>query len=493
MKAYIRHIYILPALLMACFAACTPIAEEPEPTPSEQDSIPKQDTVVVDNETPDQKRNPQYLYDPYALPDVKITISEKDWNQFLRNYDQNEKNTLYVPASWEYTKDGVTYRRDSVGLRIRGNTSRRRPEGQSGELHRRTGADWHHAHFGVCFTEYESGERFFGSDRVQLKWFNNDPTYVRELFCYNLMHRFGVWSAPYACYCRLTIHVEGDSKPAYFGVYELAENPRKGWLNDRMKDGYIPDKEGFIWKCGWASAGASLSDWNTNLMGVSDENTNYAYDLKTHKEHLQEAQQELSAFIHDMYMLASGSDALKAWLEEHVDVDLFLRAMAVDVCVGQWDGYWGNMNNYYIYFDSNHRFYYIPFDYDNTLGTGQEYFHNPGTQDPLNWNSRGTDRILCRKVFSIKEYENRFKEYMKELVRSEDLMETNAAIARILQWQKMINPYVNNDTGEDCTIYDYPAGWSYYLNYRILTGGIGNGLTSETNFFKTKTNSINKL
>ena len=49
------------------------------------------------------------------------------------------------------------------------------PEGVEGEKHKKKGADWHHAHFGIKFTEYESGEKFFGYDRLVLKWFKGDP------------------------------------------------------------------------------------------------------------------------------------------------------------------------------------------------------------------------------------------------------------------------------------------------------------------------------
>ena len=48
-----------------------------------------------------------------------------------------------------------------------------------------------------------------------------------------------------------------------------------------------------------------------------------------------------------------------------------------------WDDYWFNKNNFYFYFDSNGKFYFIPYDYDNTLGTSSGM--NSGTQDMLNW------------------------------------------------------------------------------------------------------------
>ena len=59
--------------------------------------------------------------------------------------------------------------------------------------------------------------------KMYLKWHKDDRAYCRELYCYDLFRRFGVWTAAYSSYCRLWIHVEGDSKPAYYGVYEMIE------------------------------------------------------------------------------------------------------------------------------------------------------------------------------------------------------------------------------------------------------------------------------
>lgn len=436
----------------------------------------------------DTQRNLPYLFDISSVPEICLTVTVDDWNTYLSNFDTWPDNGLYVPAHFSFKKDGFEYYRDSVGLRPRGNTSRRRPESSSGVSHQ-NGAQWHHAHFGIAFTKYESGERFFGCDRLILKWHKDDAAYCREVFCYDLFHRFDVWSAPYASYCRLSVYIEGDTKPVYMGVYAMIENPRKGWLDDRLKEGHIPDKKGNMWK---AAYGADLSNTDTARMGLSDDYglVNPVYDLKTNKKSLVSAQTELQDFIQDMTVLPSGSDTLKSWLTAYVDVDLLLRAYAVNVMVGMWDDYWCNQNNYFFYFDSNHRFYFIPFDYDNTLGTGQESFGNPGTKDMLNWGSRDGDRILMRKVLSIKEFKDTYKRYIKQIATNDSLMQPVAAKQRVRTMQAMISSYVSNDTGEDMYIEDKPASWGSYGKYRLLSGTVGDGLSQESNFFETKVSSI---
>ena len=455
---------------------------------------PNEPTTPKVDDNPSRHLDSDYLYDIDAVPEILITVTEADWNTFLSNFDRNPHNDLYVPAAFSFTKDGVTYTRDSVGLRPRGNTSRRRAEGDKGQAHQRQNANWHHAHFGIRFTKYTTGERFFGSDRIVLKFFNNDPSYCREVFCYDLFRRFGVWSAPRASYCRLSIHVQGDSKPIYMGVYAMIEGVRKGWIDERMKKGLLPDKNGNLWKAAYNTNGmADLSDFSatgTSKMGVADEKHAYSYALKTNKTTLATAKQELYDFMEQMRPLASGSEALKTYLDTHMDVDLFLRFLAVNVAVGMWDDYWVNANNYYFYFDSNHRFYFIPYDYDNTLGSSQAInaLSNAGTQDPLRWGSRDGDRLLVKKVLSIPEYETKYKNYLKSIVSSADYMEPSAAIERVSALQNRIRPYVTNDTGEDMTISDQPASWSN-INYRLLDGD--NKGRDGSNFFRTKAASLN--
>lgn len=480
-----RTRHIIPLLLLIFLSACNMVIvrqgnEEDEPTP-------KNDSVVP--QTPDQKRDLNYLFDLEQIPKIELAITEKDWNQFLENFDNNADNRQYIPAHFVFIKGNDRWERDSVGLRLRGNTSRHRPEGDVGQLHSVNNADWHHAHFGVKFTEYETGERFFGADRIVLKYFNQDPAYCREVFCYNLFHRFEVWTAPRVSYCRLYVHILSDNKVAYFGVYEMIEGVRHGFLDDRRKEGFLADSDGNLWKGAYNRCGpADLSDFsNTHFqkMGITNDTQDYSYSLKTNKALLSSAQQELYNFMEQMRPLPSGSEELKQYLEQNMDVDLFLRAMAVNVAVGMWDDYWVNANNYYFYFDSNHRFYFIPYDYDNTLGTIKHINNNSNaaTQNPLNWGSRNGDRLLVKKVLSIAEYQSTYINYLKEIVSSADLMQPDAAISRVKYLQSLIENDITNDTGEDMIMADRPAEWST-KQYLLLSGD------KSTNYFKAKQQSI---
>ena len=439
--------------------------------------------------------NSDYLFDIEQLAEIRLDIELADWNNFLSYFDQNPYNEECVPAKFTYKKGDQTFVLDKIGLRLRGNTSRKRPEGGAGQQHNAQNPDWHHCHFVVKFGEYNKNALFCENDRITLKWHKDDAAYCREVYCYDLFRRFGVYTAPRVAYTRLTINVKGDSKPAYFGVYVLLEGVNDSFLANRKKSGHFTSDNGNLWKANWG-ANLSPSSMTDNNIGVEvitlnpDETVEPIYDLKTNKKQLDIAKNQLKNFINNMNSSPSGSAELKNYIEEKVEIDLFLRTYAVNVMVGMWDDYWHNTNNFYFYFDENDKFYFIPFDYDNTLGTSY-LMGNSGTQNMLEWGDLGGERMLMRKIMSISEYKNRYKSYIKELAQSDELFKTEGSIARIKSWHSMISQYISNDTGEDMSIIDIPAGWGNCHFYRIFSGNEYGGSNGDANFFKSKIKSIN--
>ena len=209
-------------------------------------------------------------------------------------------------------------------------------------------------------------------EKLNLKWFKDDASYVREIYSYDLFRRFGVWTAPRASYCRLKIKVDGDALPGYYGVYEMVESVDEDFITERAANWGAAT--GFLWKGGYA--GSNVPDFvSTASMGVEDVKLNpaqsvyYAYDLKTRKQELDAAKTQLTGFINDLNT-KTGAE-FKTWISQKMDIDLFLKTYAVNVMVGMWDDYWVNTNNFYFYFAANGKAYFIPYDYDNTLGTSQ--------------------------------------------------------------------------------------------------------------------------
>ena len=214
-----RLLCILPLCILA--AACDVENIPPDPDTEDQEEIV--DDVYDDNQKEDSPAITDpgiaYVWDESVIPEITIRITEDEWNKLLARYDENSHNVDYFHADFTYKKgDEVTEISDG-GLRLRGNTSRRRPEGSYGQSHDPNDPDWHHCHFGINFRKYHKDNEHTvnGIRKVNLKWFKDDPNYVREMYCYDLFRRYGIWTAAHDVYCRVWLEV-GDSEPAYFGV-----------------------------------------------------------------------------------------------------------------------------------------------------------------------------------------------------------------------------------------------------------------------------------
>ena len=428
-----------------------------------------------------------YVWDNSAIPEVHIGVSLAEWNRLLALYDANSFTAQYVSATLSFVKDGETTVIDNVGLRLKGNTSRRRPEGWNGHMHERDNTDWHHAHFGVNLRKYVDNENHTiqGVRKLHLKWFKDDPAYVREMFCYELFRRAGVWTAVRDNYCRLWLHIEGDSKEAYYGVYELMEPIDKRYLKDRKH--LFGSSDGFLWKCRNGAAG--LNNPNGDIWYDDDSDDRHAYTLQTQTEGFESARSQLVDFMNKLNNLSDSE--FYTWIQQVTDMDLLLKTYAVNVAVGMWDDYWNNANNYYIYFNSaeltGYQFFFIPYDYDNTLGTSLHcgVQDDAGRQNPLKWGN-DNNRLIAR-ILKFDDFKAKYIAYLKELVDAKNaLMDRASSQARIRWWQQRIEPYVNNDTGEDTAIEDKPASWGNHGEYRLLKN-------NSDNFFTVKASAINAL
>ena len=452
------------------------------------------DTLIVAEKAVEAKSGPVVLesdvFNLNIVPTVTLEFTVAEWNKLLINYDLNPKNDKKVVGRFTYTVSGNTVVLDSTGVKLKGNTSRRRPEGQTGQLHNSFNPDWHHFHMSVDFSKYRDAQRFKGLNKVNLKWFKDDATYAREIYSYDLFRRFGCWQAPRASYTRVVIQVGGET-PAYYGVYALLESIDEDYLTKHSAQ--WGSGIGFLWKGGFGDLGHSANFVQTTSMGVEDVNINpafseyFAYDLKTREDQIVAAKAELTQFITDLNT-RTGAD-FKNWISQKMDINLFLKTYATNVVLGMWDDYWVNGNNFYFYFAPNGKAYFIPYDYDNTLGTSL-LMNNSGTQNPLTWGNM-SQRPLVTKILAIPEYQTLYKNYIKQLTFiGNSYFAAGGSISRIQAWQMKISGFVANDTDEDMLIADQPAYWANQSNYRLLSGNSQGGANGVANYFTSRAVSI---
>lgn len=481
-----RYILFMSAAIIACIS-CT---KQQEDIPSDnKGEDQKEDVISPGNKLNINDPGIAYMWDDSVIPEITIKMDEQEWNSLLFRYDENSHNVDYFHADFTYKKGSEVTEITDGGIRLRGNTSRRRPEGNYGEAHRRGNPDWHHCHFGINFRKYhkDSDHTIHGIRKVNLKWFKDDPNYVRELYCYDLFHRYGIWTGAFDVYCRVWLQI-GDETPAYLGVYEMIE-PIDDEFIERRTEGMFGSDKGFLWKCGYTGGGpADLNGTDGSWSPDLDNGVNYTYEFKGDEEDFETARVQLEDFI--LKLTGKGEESFYKWIKEVCDVEFLLKTYAVNVVVGMCDDHWNNGNNFYLYFNTTdklkYEFFFLPYDYDNTLGTSWNIgvMNDPGRQDPYNWGDCG---LLMERLMRFDEFRQIYKNALQELVAEENgLFHVDASIPRIKAWQEKIAPYVSNDTGEDMEIYDAAAYWGNLQDYKLLTKG-------SRNFFEVKAQTVNAM
>lgn len=469
-------------------------------------------TNYVDNFTPsnpilpgNQAEQLDAIFNLDTLGVTTLVIKRSEWNKMLADYDIWYKQENYIHANYVYEKDGKTWAFKDVGMRLRGATTRVRPQGpdhwfvdgaedghgpvnswDSPEMAQEKG--YRQSHFKIDFEEFlgddEEAKMSDATKGVNLKRFNSDPSYAREIYCYDLFAHYGIWTAPRASYTRLIIQFDedcGDSKePVTFvdyGIYEMFEDIGKQFVKARQSDKLDDEngsqnlgwgnKTGTLWKRGSGKPEGDLTNRADATFGVEKvvlKDTKeesiaasqfYTYDLKVDKKKLDEATPQLKKFIKELdackTQTAADLEATKAWYNKTFDMDFFLKTLAVSVLTGMDDDYWGNANNYYLYFSSgkdnagnkNEKLYMIPYDYDNTLGHS---IKNPSAyqRDIMSWceeSEKGT-RPLVEKALAVPEFAKIYRDYLKQIANDSYFLTESKS--RIAKFQALVRPYTNS-------------------------------------------------
>ena len=303
----------------------------------------------------------------------------------------------YLPVNVIITLDQTEYRFEEVGMRMKGNTSRRRFF-QNGDFVDR-------AHFKLNFKytfdsalfddpllfpfkhdwsadaagrKQRKDRSFLGLDKLDIKYVarNMDGCYLRELYAY-LAFREADIPAPYANIVK--VKFSGESS-VYEADYEAIEPIDKGFLKRRFgKD----EAKGDLYKCVYNAMGkADLTrdgavDRSTGLrvahgkIGVEENYFGYApvYQLKTNDDLGEESDfSAMTNFIVTLRDCVYEGESIET-LNGILDVDEFLRMSAVSYLLGNFDDQRYNYNNYYLYFrPSDHKAIILPYDWDWCLG-----------------------------------------------------------------------------------------------------------------------------
>ena len=333
--------------------------------------------------------NEAFLQDEVAS--ISITI---DPDSLLAMYN-NLGNSHEFPAAMVYTFSSGFSAYSGIGVRFRGNTSLNAQKKS----------------FKINVDKYVD-QNFYGLSELNLIGNQNDPSLLRAKLCWDFFREAGLPA------CR-TSHVRVYVNGTYMGVYLNVEQ-----IDNRFADVRFDDGTGNLWKCLW---GSDLAYQGSNPTLYTDD----AYDLVENE--FQNNYSELAQFINVLNNTPLA--LLPCELEKVFNVHDYLKIMAADMLLGNWDNYIFNKNNFYLYHnEKTGKLEYIPYDLDNTLGidwVGIDW----GQRNLYSWTT-SSNRPLFTRLLQIPAYRNEFSNYVNEFVAT--TFNTNTIELQAQQIQNII-------------------------------------------------------
>lgn len=343
------------------------------------------------------------------------------------------ENPVWVNCSVEFNGSEWYH----VGVRYKGNSS----------LYSVNGNKYS---FKLDFDEFEeeypeiTNQRFFGFKQLNLKNNIKDASLMHEKIASDLFREFGIASAQTA-FCKVYVNT-GNGKQ-YFGLYTLTEE-----VDDTMLDSQFGTDSGNLYKPDNTTAQFAQGSYNeTDFMKKNNEELNDYSDV------------EALYTIINSSLRSSDIEAWKSNLESVFDVDHFLRWLAANTAMQNWDTY-GNMgHNYYLYNDPvSHKLTWIPWDNNEALSSGNSQNDKPtnkqapgpngvGGHSPLSISlSEVTNQWpLINYLINVDEYKAEYNAYLKEFVNG------------VFEPSKMIDTYSNTYNLIKSAVYDEESGYTF--------------------------------
>lgn len=232
-------------------------------------------------------------------------------------------------------------------------------------------------------------QRFYGFKQLNLNNNYNDLALMRDKVAADLFRSFGLAAAHSAFY---TVYINDE----YYGVYTLLEEVDNTVIKTQFSDGsgnlYKPEGDASTFKSGSYDTSELYLKTNTSEPDYSDAQA-----------------------LYDVINSAERTSNPSAWqedLENVFDVDAFLKWLAANAVIQNWDTYGMMTHNYYIY-NYMGRLTWIPWDNNEAFKSGTG---NRSSIEIDKMGSVSSSWPLISYIYGVAEYEAQYKTYLKEFV-----------------------------------------------------------------------------
>jgi hypothetical protein len=330
-------------------------------------------------------------------------------NQQPPGPSENE-DPIYIPTTVRFGEHTWT----EVGMRYKGNSSLKFAW-SDGIL--KLSFRLHFDNFADETPELED-QRFWGFRKMTFASAYKDPSYLRDKVAAEVFRDFGV---PAARSSYVELWVDQGEGPAYWGVYVMIEDPSDELVQTQFSEGgnlYKPEGPGADW---------TYFDQAGFVKKTNEDSSDWS---------------DVEAAIEALHADPSDDAAWRAQLDSTFDVEHFLRFLAVNQTLQNWDTYGVAPHNYYVYADPDdgHRLTWIPWDLNLT------FFEGSGGHTALSIlleEVNGASWPLIRFVLDDPVYGPAYLAILGELY--DTAFDVNAIENRMIAYHDLVAPYVADE------------------------------------------------
>ena len=340
------------------------------------------------------------LYDPAILRTFFIEFENPEWEAELVAFNNTDVD---VPAT--VTVDGRAYR--DVGLHFRGNSSFGVGNGYKRSLN-------------LSFDFVHEDQAIGGYRTLNFLNANQDPTLMRTVLSMHIARQY--IAAPKTNFVRVVINGEN------WGVYANAQQFNKEFVADNFGT-----TKGARWKVpqGGGTGGGF------GYQGDDASRYNRTFQIKSKDE-----PEAWSALIDLVKTLdATPVESLEAALASRLDIEAYLRFLALDNVLASGDAFFQRASDYSLYRHPDGRFHFVFHDANEMFSSGGR---GGGMQlSPLVAQNDAAKPIIA-KVLAVPALRAKYLGYIREI--AETSLDWNAIQPVVKQYRDLIADDVARDT-----------------------------------------------
>ncbi len=317
---------------------------------------------------------------------------DKQFSQMHQGPGQNNRggdplstmniSPIWVPCNIKY--NGVEWY--SVGVRFKGNSSLMQCY-QGGIKKLSMKLDF--SRFDDLDPEIKD-QRFYGFEQLNLNNNCSDSSFIHEKVTSDLFRAFGIASA-HTAFCE--VYIDYGSNPRYMGLYTIVEE-----VDDSLIKHHFEEDSGNIYKPEERAGSFAAGSYNEEQFNKKSNKKEADFqDVRTLYEVLNSEER------------TTNSEEWMAQLESIFDVDIFLKWLAANTTIQNWDSYGNMAHNYYLYNDpSTEKLVWIPWDHNEALQSGKNAY------EPSLLKYAGDQWPLLSYILSCDKYRTIFDRYLTE-------------------------------------------------------------------------------